>query len=95
MNVHVLASTSVPFTLTTVQVPNIAQTDKKRIAVHCRIHSYTPAEYTLLPAFQPGDTQTWPGPGYFGFLFPVFRIRIQLGQWIQIRIQEGKNDPQK
>ncbi len=22
-------------------------------------------------------------------------IQIQLGQWIRIRIQEGKNDPQK
>jgi hypothetical protein len=25
---------------------------------------------------------------------PVFRIRIQSGQWIRIRIQEDKNDPQ-
>jgi hypothetical protein len=29
-----LASTSVPFTLTTVQVPNLALTHKKRITVH-------------------------------------------------------------
>jgi hypothetical protein len=26
---------------------------------------------------------------------PGLRIRIQSGQWIRIRIQEGKNDPQK
>ncbi len=34
MNVHNLASTSVPFTLTTVQVPNLALTHKKWITVH-------------------------------------------------------------
>ncbi len=33
VNVHILASTSVPFTLTTVQVPNLALTHKKRITV--------------------------------------------------------------
>ncbi len=31
VNVHILASTSVPFTLTTVQVPNLALTHMKRI----------------------------------------------------------------
>jgi hypothetical protein len=30
----ILASTSVPFTLTTVQVPNLALTHKKRITVY-------------------------------------------------------------
>ncbi len=33
VNVHILASTSVPFTLTTVQVPNLALTHKKWITV--------------------------------------------------------------
>jgi hypothetical protein len=33
VNVHILASTGVPFTLTTVQVPNLALTHKKRITV--------------------------------------------------------------
>ncbi len=33
MNVNILASTSVPFTLTTVQVPNLALTHTKRITV--------------------------------------------------------------
>ncbi len=33
VNVHILASTSVPFTLTAVQVPNLALTHTKRIAV--------------------------------------------------------------
>ncbi len=36
VNVHILASTSVPFTLTTVQVQNLAITHKKRITVHFR-----------------------------------------------------------
>ncbi len=34
VNVHILASTSEPFTLTTVQVPNLALTHKKRITVY-------------------------------------------------------------
>jgi hypothetical protein len=34
MNVHILASTSVTFTLTTVQVPNLALTHTKRITVY-------------------------------------------------------------
>ncbi len=34
VNVHILASTSVPLTLTTAQVPNLALTHKKRITVH-------------------------------------------------------------
>ncbi len=34
LNVHILASTGVPFTLTTVQVPNLALTHKKRITVY-------------------------------------------------------------
>ncbi len=32
-NVHILASTSVPFTFTTVQVPNLALTHMKQITV--------------------------------------------------------------
>jgi hypothetical protein len=32
---HILAATSVPFTLSTVQVPNLAQTHTKRITVRC------------------------------------------------------------
>ncbi len=34
VNVNILASTSVPFTLSTVQVPNLALTHKKRITVY-------------------------------------------------------------
>ncbi len=34
VNVNILASTSVPFILTTVQVPNLALTHKKWITVH-------------------------------------------------------------
>jgi hypothetical protein len=34
VNVHNLSSTDVPFTLTTVQVPNLALTHKKRITVY-------------------------------------------------------------
>jgi len=34
VNVHILASTSVPFTLTTVQLPNLALTHTKRITVY-------------------------------------------------------------
>jgi hypothetical protein len=33
VNVHILASTSVPYTLSTVQVPNLALTHTKRITV--------------------------------------------------------------
>jgi hypothetical protein len=33
LNPRILSSTSVPFTLTTVQVPNLALTHKKRITV--------------------------------------------------------------
>jgi hypothetical protein len=36
--VHILASTSVPFTITTVQVPNLALTHMKWITVHVRRH---------------------------------------------------------
>jgi hypothetical protein len=38
VNVHILASKSVPFTLTTVKVPNLAltQTHTKRITVRCQ-----------------------------------------------------------
>ncbi len=34
---------------------------------------------------------------YLHYIEAVFRIRIRIqsGQWIRIRIQEGKNDPQK
>jgi hypothetical protein len=34
VSVHILASTIVPFTLTTVQVPNLALTHTKRITVY-------------------------------------------------------------
>jgi hypothetical protein len=34
VNVHILSSTSVPFTLTTVQVPNLALKQTKRITVY-------------------------------------------------------------
>ncbi len=34
LNLRILSSTSVPFTLTTVQVLNLALTHKKRITVH-------------------------------------------------------------
>ncbi len=33
VNVHILGATSVPFTLSTVQVPNLALTHAKRITV--------------------------------------------------------------
>jgi hypothetical protein len=33
VNVHILTSTNVPFTFTTVQVPNLALTHRKRITV--------------------------------------------------------------
>jgi hypothetical protein len=39
MNVHILASTKVPFTLTTVQVPNLALTHTKRIPVYRKFTS--------------------------------------------------------
>jgi hypothetical protein len=34
LNIRILSSTSVPYTLTTVQVPNLELTRKKRITVH-------------------------------------------------------------
>jgi hypothetical protein len=37
VNVHNLASTSVPFPLTTVQVPNFAQTHTKRNTVYAQL----------------------------------------------------------
>jgi hypothetical protein len=37
VNVHILASTSVSFTLTTVQAPNLALTHTKRITVYSRL----------------------------------------------------------
>jgi hypothetical protein len=40
VNVHILASTSVPITLTTVQVPNLALTPKKRITVYWGLQGY-------------------------------------------------------
>ncbi len=39
VNVHILASTIVPFTLTTVQVPNFALTQTKRITVYVFIQN--------------------------------------------------------
>ncbi len=41
VNVHILDSTSVPFTLTMVQVPNIALTHTKRITVQVPISANT------------------------------------------------------
>jgi hypothetical protein len=37
LNLRILSSTSVPFTLTTVQEPNLALTHMKRITVHASI----------------------------------------------------------
>ncbi len=45
VNVHILASTSVPFTLTTVQVPNLALTHMKGITV-CIDIKYGKLTYT-------------------------------------------------
>jgi hypothetical protein len=42
VNVNILASTSVPFTLTTVQVPNLALTNKKRITVYQNVNEPIP-----------------------------------------------------
>jgi hypothetical protein len=56
---HILSSTSVPFTLTTVQVPNLELTHTKRITVHknqefqIRPHFLTP----LVPPFPPSPQQ--------------------------------------
>jgi hypothetical protein len=36
LNIRILSSTCVPFTLTTVQVPNLALTPKKRITVYTK-----------------------------------------------------------
>jgi hypothetical protein len=47
VNVHILASTSVPFTLTTVQVPNLALTHTKRITVYV-----TQVEKTFTAAYK-------------------------------------------
>jgi hypothetical protein len=41
-NAHDLASTGVPFTLTTVQVLNLALTYKKRITVQCMLKLLSP-----------------------------------------------------
>jgi hypothetical protein len=49
--VHILASKSVPFTLTTGQVPNLALTHKKRITVQ-RLYPTILAEVTTI--FNPG-----------------------------------------
>jgi hypothetical protein len=38
VNVHILASKSVPLTLMTVQVPNLALTHTKRITVQYTVH---------------------------------------------------------
>jgi hypothetical protein len=37
VNVHILAATSVPITLSTVQVPNLALTHTKRLTVQHRV----------------------------------------------------------
>jgi hypothetical protein len=40
LNLHILSSTSVPFTLMTMQVPNLALTNAKRITVqiYSKVH---------------------------------------------------------
>ncbi len=43
VNVHIVDATSVPFTLSTVQVPNLALTHTKRITVH----AYFEVQYML------------------------------------------------
>jgi hypothetical protein len=55
VNVHILASTSVPFTLTMVQVPNLALTHTRRITVWplslcvlCDTGYNEPATYTFV-----------------------------------------------
>jgi hypothetical protein len=48
LNVHIFASKSVPFTLTTVQVPNLALTHTKRITVSAAGFSYTNRQYKNL-----------------------------------------------
>ncbi len=42
VNVNILASTSVPFILTTVQVPNLALTHKKWITVYFALFKPVP-----------------------------------------------------
>jgi hypothetical protein len=55
VNVHILASASVTFTLTTVQVPILALTHKKRITVHAA--EKLCCEWTILFIFIVTDTQ--------------------------------------
>ena len=43
VNVHIIAATSVPLTLSTEQVPNLALTHTKRITVH----AYFEVQYML------------------------------------------------
>jgi hypothetical protein len=57
LNQRILSSTSVPFTFTTVQVPNLALTHKKRITV------------CVPPAFVGGRTHSPGGEGGGGSIF--------------------------
>jgi hypothetical protein len=41
VNRHIVASTTVPFILTTVQVPNLELTHTKRITVYVRFRHYS------------------------------------------------------
>jgi hypothetical protein len=54
VNVHILASTSVPFTVTTVQA-NLALTNTKRITV----------KYLRYPGTEHAETQISMDPSYF------------------------------
>ena len=53
---HILASKNAPFTLTTVQVPNLALTHKKRITVHARI------QQTIESGMDPANNVVRDGP---------------------------------
>jgi hypothetical protein len=50
VNVKILGSTSVPFTLTTVQVPNLALTHTRRITVHHKNWRLSPEEDRAEPS---------------------------------------------
>ncbi len=75
VNVHILASASVPFTLTTVQVPNLALTHTKRITVYLNLTlSYPPLSPILLSVSQ------------HIFRLPLVRRKPPLIHWSSIKI---------
>ncbi len=49
LNLRILSSTSVPFTLTTVQVPNLSLTHKKRITVYSSLQRFDNISSYCLP----------------------------------------------